>query len=63
MKWSRKNLLRMLLFLIIGAIAGWIYYRFWGCSGSCAITSSPVRSMIYAALIGGLLGIATEKTA
>lgn len=63
MKWNRKKLLRLSLFLIIGAAVGWLYYRFWGCTGSCAITSSPMRSMIYAAVISGLLGVATERSA
>ena len=40
----------------LGAIAGYSYYHFVGCaSGSCAITSSPVNSTIYGALVGGLL--------
>lgn len=40
---------------IIGAIGGYAYYYFIGCSsGSCAITSSPIISTLYGVLMGGL---------
>lgn len=42
--------------IIIGAIGGYLYYHFVGCnSGTCAITSKPLNSTIYGALMGGLL--------
>lgn len=45
-----------LLGILAGAIAGWSYYYFIGCSsGNCAITSRPVNSTLYGALMGGLL--------
>jgi hypothetical protein len=38
-----------------GAIAGYLYYYFVGCaSGTCAITSKPLNSVLYGALMGGL---------
>lgn len=40
---------------VLGAIGGWMYWRFVGCSsGSCAITSSPINSTIYGFLMGSL---------
>lgn len=40
----------------IGALVGFLYWRFVGCnSGSCAITSNPFNSTIYGAAMGGLL--------
>lgn len=63
MKWNPRKLLRYALFISVGAGLGWIYYRFWGCTSGCAITSSPVRTMLYTAIIGGLLGVVTERTA
>jgi hypothetical protein len=40
----------------IGAIAGFAYYYWIGCSsGSCLITSRPINSTIYGASMGGLL--------
>ena len=41
---------------MIGAVAGYAYYYWIGCnSGSCPITSKPVNSTVYGALLGGLL--------
>ena len=41
---------------ILGGIGGYVYYYFVGCaSGTCAITSNPVNSTVYGALMGGLL--------
>ncbi len=41
---------------IFGALGGFLYWNFVGCnSGSCAITSSPVNSTLYGALMGSLL--------
>ncbi|MEO5908959.1 MAG: DUF6132 family protein [Ginsengibacter sp.] len=42
--------------VILGAIGGYLYYHFVGCnSGTCAITSKPLSSTLYGALMGGLL--------
>lgn len=39
---------------VLGAIGGFLYWRFVGCqSGTCPITSSPYTSTIWGALIGG----------
>ncbi|NDA62658.1 MAG: hypothetical protein EBX50_11525 [Chitinophagia bacterium] len=48
---------RLTLFgIIAGALAGYLYYNFVGCeSGSCIITSRPLNSTLYGALMGGLL--------
>jgi hypothetical protein len=41
--------------IIIGAVAGYLYYHFIGCSsGTCAITSKPLNSTLYGSLMGGL---------
>lgn len=41
------------LSVAVGALAGFLYYRYVGCSsGQCAITSNPYMSTIW----GGLLG-------
>ena len=41
--------------IVLGALGGFLYYNFIGCSGSCAITSSPVNSTVYGAVIGLVL--------
>ena len=39
-----------------GAIAGYLYYFYIGCSsGSCMITSHPINSTLYGSVMGGLL--------
>ncbi len=44
-----------ILGIIIGAIAGYAYYYFIGCaSGTCAITSKPLNSTLYGAVMGAL---------
>lgn len=42
--------------MALGATAGYLYWYFVGCnSGTCVITSSPVNSSVYGAVMGGLL--------
>ena len=39
-----------------GALGGFLYWHFVGCStGSCPITSSPINSSIWGAAMGGLV--------
>jgi phage shock protein E len=41
--------------IIAGAIGGYLFYHFIGCSnGTCAITSKPLNSTLYGAMMGGL---------
>lgn len=53
--------LRTALFVLGGAGTGLAYYALFGCAGSCAITSSPLRTMAYFAVIGGLLSAILEQ--
>lgn len=56
MKDKIKKWIRPALFILGGALVGLAYYYFVGCTtGSCAITSNPVNSMIYMGLIGWLI--------
>jgi hypothetical protein len=42
--------------VILGAIAGFLYWKFIGCtSGTCMITSKPLNSSLYGALMGYLV--------
>ena len=41
--------------MVVGSVAGWLYWKYFGCDGSCLITSKPLNSSLYAALVGGLL--------
>lgn len=54
-KWFKKNK-TVIAGAALGALLGLLYWNFVGCSsGSCMITSKPVNSSLYGALIGGLL--------
>jgi hypothetical protein len=53
---TRKALLLTGIGIAIGALAGYGYYFYVGCaSGTCAITSKPLNSTLYGALMGGLI--------
>lgn len=44
-----------ILGILSGAVIGFLYYYYIGCaSGTCAITSKPLNSSIYGAIMGGL---------
>ncbi len=61
MGFFRKHYL-VLIGVTIGAGAGYIYYSTIGCvSGNCPITSQPVNSTLYGALMGGLLSASFKK--
>lgn len=48
---------RLVLFIVLGALAGLGYHRFVGCrSGACPIWANPYISTFYGALLGYLLG-------
>lgn len=50
----RNNLLTI-IGVVVGAVAGFLYWYYVGCdSGTCAITSKPLNSTAYGALMGGL---------
>ncbi|MFQ6612440.1 MAG: DUF6132 family protein [Fidelibacterota bacterium] len=51
--WFQQNWGRLFVGLVIGSGLGYGYYHFIGCnSGSCAITSNPLNSTIYGAVVG-----------
>lgn len=53
---TKKALLLTGFGIAIGALAGYAYYFYVGCaSGTCAITSKPLNSTLYGALMGGLI--------
>ena len=48
--------------ILLGAIFGYMYYHYVGCvSGTCNITSKPLNSTLYGAMMGGLLFNIFEK--
>lgn len=53
---DKKRIILIAVGVVLGAIAGYLYYFYIGCSsGSCAITSKPLNSTLYGMFMGGLL--------
>ena len=53
---TKKAIIITVIGIVLGAIAGYLYYANIGCSsGTCAITSKPLNSTLYGSLMGGLL--------
>jgi len=47
---------RNLIGITLGAVAGFLYWKFVGCSsGTCMITSKPINSTLYGAVMGFLV--------
>ena len=46
----------IMLSAAVGGLLGYAYYSFIGCkTGTCAITSSPINSSLYGAVMGYLI--------
>ena len=53
MKQLIKQNLKTLIAVLLGAVAGYLYWAYVGCtSGACPITSSPWMSTLWGGLIG-----------
>lgn len=53
--WIQNNKLS-LVGVAVGALGGFFYWNYIGCaSGTCMITSKPINSTLYGALMGFLL--------
>lgn len=53
-KWLTQNKLYF-IGALVGAIAGFLYWKYVGClTGTCAVTSNPVRSTFYFAFMGAI---------
>lgn len=60
-KFINKNL-KTLIGIAVGAVSGFLYWKFIGCyTGSCAITSNPINSTIYGSVLGALVLSMFEK--
>lgn len=53
----------LLIGIALGAVAGFLYWKYVGCvTGSCPITSRPINSSLYGAVMGGLVGDMFRKS-
>jgi len=61
-KFIKDNLLTI-VGVVAGAFAGYFYWMYVGCnSGTCMITSKPVNSTVYGAVMCGLLFSIFQKS-
>ena len=51
----KKKFLIPSIAAVIGLIAGYVYYHFYGCEGGCPMTSNPFITTAY----GGIAGFCT----
>lgn len=57
-----KNNLLVVVGVIVGSVAGYLYWKFIGCNfGTCLITSKSLNSTIYGAVMGGLIFSMAKK--
>jgi len=50
--------LKVIMGVVIGGLLGFLYYKVVGCStGTCPITSKPLNSTLYGAIMGLLFTI------
>lgn len=53
---DKRKMVTMGLGIVLGAVAGYLVYRFVGCrTGTCPITRSPYLSTVFGALLGALI--------
>jgi hypothetical protein len=53
---TTKVIIITIIGVLVGAVLGYAYYHYVGCaSGTCSITSKPLNSTLYGAVLGGLL--------
>jgi hypothetical protein len=62
MKNYLRNKISAIIGLLIGALGGYLYWKFIGCNtGTCPITASPINSTIYGAFMGAIIALALQK--
>jgi xanthine/uracil permease len=60
-KLIKKHLVKI-IGVTLGAIGGYLYYHFVGCtSGTCPISSNPYISILYGSVLGYLLSDMFKK--
>jgi hypothetical protein len=50
----KKRWFRVIVGGVVGSILGYTYYYFWGCNGSCSITSSPIKTIGFGIVLGSI---------
>ncbi len=53
--------LKIGLLTSLGALAGFLYYHFWGCTNGCPLQSNWLLMTAYGALAGFVLSLPAKK--
>lgn len=61
MSFNKKILVKRILPIVLGGLLGYAYYYFIGCNNGCTIQSNPYASIIYGAVIGGVLSFPSRN--
>lgn len=56
-----KKVLRPSIFIIVGCVLGFIYYKLFACSTGCSITSNPYLTVLYGGVLSFLISVITKK--
>lgn len=47
---------------LVGAVLGYVYWINWACDTGCPLTETPIRTVLYGAVVGALFfSIFTKK--
>jgi hypothetical protein len=53
---------RLVLGLLAGGAVGFVYQRLVGCrTGTCPLTATPLRAILYGAFVGALMAMAGQS--
>ncbi|MGI6167013.1 MAG: hypothetical protein ACOYIA_02595 [Eubacteriales bacterium] len=61
MKRLLKKILRPSLFILGGALLGYLYYIFFGCNDGCAIRSNAYLMILYGGIMAFLISVIVKK--
>tara|TARA_B100000497_G_C7530067_1_gene321528 strand:+ start:628 stop:792 length:165 start_codon:yes stop_codon:yes gene_type:complete len=53
--------MKKILTVIIGALLGFLYYKYYGCAQGCVIANTPLNSSIYGAAFGFVFSLEDKK--
>jgi hypothetical protein len=56
-----KKYFKPLLFVLIGSLAGFAYYYYYGCTNGCPLTSTWYVTTVYGAMMGFVLAMPGKK--
>ena len=56
-KLTKKKIIKVMAGVFVGALLGFLYYKFFGCNSGCTISSNPYISTVYGSVSGFVITI------